>query len=208
MKKVLKYLRELSVVVVGIAITVSIGIWINNRNNEKDLELYLDAIKLELEQNIKDIDLIIESMQQSVAYANYLATHDKDSLNRDTINSYSNVFYQIQSISYKTNAFEMFKLSGVMRLMDDRELLLSIWEGYTFLDELKTLLEWGFQLKFEEVKKELPMLAAGKTDFIPMYTFYTVTPWPYEMPRLCSDASDTLKEILSKLRGEQSSPGK
>ena len=199
MKKILKYLRELSVVVIGIAITVSIGIWINNRNNAKDLEMYLDAIQLELEQNTKDIELIIESMQRSVDYANYLRAHEKDSLNRDTINSYGDAFYTIQTITYKTNAFEMFKLSGVMRLMEDRELLLAIWEGYTFLDEAKTLLEWGFQLKFEEVKKELPLLAAGKTDFIPMYTFYGVTPWPNEMPRICRDASDTLKEILSKL---------
>ena len=199
MKQIVKYLRELSVVVAGIAITVSIGIWINNRNNEKDLEMYLDAIQLELEQNIKDIDIIIESMQKSVAYANYLSTHDKNALNRDTIISYGNAYYTIRSITYKSNAFEMFKLSGTMRLMDDRELLLSIWEGYTFLDEVKTLLEWGFQLKFEEMKKELPQIAAGKTDFIPMYTFYAATPWPNEMPRLCNDASETLKEVLSKL---------
>ena len=98
----------------------------------------------------------------------------------------------------------MFKLSGVMRLMDDRYLLLSIWEGYTYLDEVKTLLEWGFQLKFEEMKKELPQIAEGKTDFIPMYNFYAATPWPYEMLRLCRDASNTLiKEVLSKLEKRQ-----
>ena len=199
MKQIVKYLRELSVVVAGIAITVLIGIWINNRNNEKDLEMYLDAIQLELEQNIKDIDLLIITMQESVEYANYIRSHDKKSISRDSINRYMNAFYLIQSITYKTNAFEMFKLSGMMRLINDKELILSIWEGYTGLDELKTLLEWGYQLKFEEVKKELPMLAAGKTDFIPMFTFYTVTDWPYEMPRLCNEASNTLKEILSKL---------
>ena len=203
MKQIIKYLRELSVVVAGIAITVSIGILINNRNNAKDLEMYLDAIQLELEQNIKDIGLIIESMQRSVDYANYLGAHKKNELNRDTIISYGDAYKTIQSITYKTNAFEMFKLSGVMRLMDDRELLLSIWEGYTYLDEVKMLLEWGFQLKFEEMKKELPQIAAGETDIIPLYNFYAVTPWPTEMPRICRDASDTLKEILSKLEKRQ-----
>ena len=87
-----------------------------------------------------------------------------------------------------------------MRLMDDKELLLSIWEAYTYMNEVKTLLELGFQLKFEEVKKELPLIADGRTDFIPMYTYYIATDWAYNMPRLCTEVSDVLKETVLKLK--------
>ena len=197
--KIGKYIRELSVVVVGIAITVSLGILVNNSNNKKDLELYLNAVKLELQQNIEDIEDQIELMQESVKYADYLKAHNKKSLNSDSIMSYANAFYTVQSITFKTYAFEMLKLSGTMRLMDDKELLFSLWEAYTNMDALKSLLEMGIQLKFEEMKKELPMIADGKTDFIPMFTFYVATPWAYEMPRVCADVSAKLKETVSKM---------
>ena len=56
MKKILKYLRELSIIIIGVAITAGVGFWINNRNNKKDLESHLIAVKLELEYNAKSLD--------------------------------------------------------------------------------------------------------------------------------------------------------
>ena len=41
--KIGKYFRELSIIVTGIAITVGMVFWVNNKNNEKDLKQYLDA---------------------------------------------------------------------------------------------------------------------------------------------------------------------
>ena len=55
-KKVGKYLREISVVVIGVAITLSASFWINNRNDKRDMNLYLYAIKLELDENIKFLE--------------------------------------------------------------------------------------------------------------------------------------------------------
>jgi len=37
MKKVVKYLRELSIVVTGVAITVAIGFWISKKGDEKEI---------------------------------------------------------------------------------------------------------------------------------------------------------------------------
>ena len=198
-KKIGKYLRELSVVVVGIAITVSMGIWLNGRTNEKDLQLYLDGIRLELEQNVIRLDELITEMQRSEEYANYLKTHDKKSYHTDTIRSFFNAYYAINFISFKTNAFEMFKLSGTMRFLDDKDLLFAVWDAYTRLDELKSFLEQGIQIKLEEMKKELPLIAAGKRDFIPMYTYYIATPFPSEMHKLCRESSDFLQETISKI---------
>ncbi len=41
MNPIVKFLRELLVVVTGIAITLGTGVWINNNNNKKDLKQYL-----------------------------------------------------------------------------------------------------------------------------------------------------------------------
>ena len=57
-RPIVKYFRELSIVVVGVAITVGIGLFVNNSNNRKDQKQYLNAIKLELEENAKQFDYI------------------------------------------------------------------------------------------------------------------------------------------------------
>jgi len=199
---ILKYFRELSIVVIGVFITFGLSVLIYNNNNKNDLKQYLNAVKLELEQNISDIEQGIILMQRSVDYANYLKSNDKKTLCWDTIINYEDAFYTIQTFTFKTSAFEMFKLSGIMRQMNNKELLLSIWNAYTGMDERKTLLEWGFQLKSEDLKKEVYWTNAERMKNIPMYNFYTMTPWPYEMPRLCKEMIILLKEAIEKVSTE------
>ena len=52
MKSITKYLRELSVVVAGIAITFIASNWISNRNAQKELANDLEAVRIELEDNL------------------------------------------------------------------------------------------------------------------------------------------------------------
>jgi len=196
---ILRYLRDFSIVVAGIAVTLYVNDRIMNRSEKRDLKLYLTAVKIELEQNVKDIEEEIEILQQSINYAEYLKSHDKKSLNQDTINSYKDNYYLLISMTYKTNAFEMLKLSGTMRLMEDKELLLSIWETYTYMNDVKNLIDWGFQLKSEEIKKEIYWSKEEKMKNIPMYNFYTMTPWPSEMSRLCKEAIVLLNRTIEKL---------
>ena len=56
--KIVKYLRELSVIIIGIAVTVLTGLWINDRNNTQDIGLYLENIKMELQNNLDDINMV------------------------------------------------------------------------------------------------------------------------------------------------------
>lgn len=52
LKSITKYLRELSVVVAGIAITFIASNWISNRNAQKELANDLEAVRIELEDNL------------------------------------------------------------------------------------------------------------------------------------------------------------
>jgi len=122
-RKIGKYLREISVVVIGVAITLSASYWISQRGEKRDLKLYLNAIKLELEENIETLEGAIEDLKPSVRYSNYLGSVDAKSINSDSIDSYGDVFTVLKMYSFQTNAFEMFKNSGHMRLIDDKELL-------------------------------------------------------------------------------------
>jgi len=64
------------------------------------------------------------------------------------------------------------------------------------------ILELGYQMKIEEVKKELHWTPEEKRNNIPMYIYYTGTDFPYEMPRLCREALELLKETIEKLEKE------
>ena len=204
-RPIIKYFRELSIVVAGVAITVGIGLWINNSNNRKDQKQYLDAIKIELENNEKQFDLFAIFLQKSVRYANYIMSNDKKSLNKDTLAYYSQTddygcgyAYTVSVAAFfPTNAFEMFKSSGSMRQIKDKELLQSIWEIYALIETAKLNIDRYFRIKEEEVMKSLQLQAEGKTLDVPMQVFYT-SGIPFEMVRWSKQASKSINETLSK----------
>ena len=196
-----KYLRELSIVVVGVIITFGISFWVYNNNNKNDLKQYLNTIKMELEINVEILDKTAKELQKSVGYADYVQSHrhNKKLLNPDTINSYCNGGWGIfLSFTYTSTAFEMFKSSGAMRLMNDKELLVSIWEAYRSLDGLKLSTEKCYQIKLDESNKEDELRMEGKPVAVPMYNFYNSS-LPYEMLQNCEKVSRDLREITDKL---------
>ena len=134
MKSIIKWLRELSVVVAGIVLTFGIGFCVSTKNSNKDMKQYLAAIKMELEQNADEFDFHAKMFNKSVRYANYLRDNNYTSLNQDSLNYYALTItgdgdgdeygygYMLvdSPISSMTNAFEMFKSSGSMRQMKDK----------------------------------------------------------------------------------------
>lgn len=203
-----KYMREVSVVIIGVAITLLAGYLINNNNEKRDMTLYLNAIKLELEENIKTLDKEMVFLQKQVEYTNYLKTHDEKSINFDTIAiNYGNNIWMVQNLTYNNYAFEMFKQSGNMRLIDDKELLLSIWKAYTSLERLEYSFTENFKWKIEEIKSEMSnvsqILEGEKLKNIPMHNFYT-TPLPNSMLQNCRNILVLLKKTVSKLENKPS----
>ena len=176
--KIGKYLREISVVVMGVAVTLSASYWIGVKNEKRDMALHLNAIKMELEENAKDIGNLIELFKPELEYTAYLQSHDRKSLNKDTLDSYFFYCYGVSPmVTFKTNAFEMFKSSGTMRLMNDRELLLAIWTVYDELTLLKQLSDEYNKLKWNFIEKEISLVDMDtnreiEREIIPMYDFY------------------------------------
>jgi hypothetical protein len=196
---IVRYVRDLSIVVAGIAVTLYASDRVSGRSEKRDLKLYLNAIKLEIEENIKTLDEAIEDLQPSIKYSNYLRSHDKESLDKDSIKCYQAVYHSFYSYSVRTNAFEMFKSSGTMRLVNDKELLLSLWEVYDEFTSVKETFEWFLPVKWEDIKKELSMLIDGqKLKPAPMYHFYFAG-MPSLMLQPCEDALKKAKEMVEKL---------
>jgi hypothetical protein len=144
------------------------------------MELHLRAIKMELQENKGYIEILVNSLEFQCKYTAYLQSHDKKSLDKDTLNSYSILCYAPpENYTFITNAFEMFKNSGTMRLMNDNELLMAIWNVYDYLTFLKEAIDEHNRLKSNFIEKEISLfdVHGGKIELntIPMYDFYKKT---------------------------------
>lgn len=204
-KKIGKFLREIAVIVIGVAITLFANYWITNRNTEKDMALYLNAIKLELEENIKVLEEANSDLIQiAINYSDYLRSHDKKSLNLDSLIFYRNkTTFNASLITVKTNAFDMFKASGNMRLVKDKKLLLSLWSTYTKLDELKQSFEGMQQMKMDEMKKYFYLNNLPDEELLkdpPMYDFYVNMFVPYVQRNISNITLKSLNETVSMFK--------
>lgn len=216
MNKIGKYLRELSIVVLGVAITLSAGVLINNWNEKRNIDIYLKAIKIELEENMKAIDNWTKYMQDGARYEKYVSSHDNQPLNEDTLTYYAkNICYDLIKFEIRTNAFDVFRNSGAMYLLNDKELVLSIYDSYQIFDRLNEVLLLYYEKKQENVLKELPILRKKgrwlldaedykKLNYdvpVPMYNFYIL--------HFSSDMINSKKNLapvkatLAKLKSEE-----
>lgn len=201
-KTVIRYIRDLSIVIAGIAVTLYLDSLVTNQSEKRDLQLYFNAIKLELEENMEILDEAIENMEQSVRYSDYLRSHDPDTLDKDTINSFAHVYNGASAYTYKTNAFEMFKNSGSMRLVEDKQLLLSLWDVYSDLEDRKISSEFLFNQSWEEMMRELTLKVDGQPiKFASQYKFY-VAGFHYSLLRDYKESLEKVREFVLILEKE------
>jgi len=93
----------------------------------------------------------------------------------------------------------MFKSSGTMRLVGDKEVLKSIWDVYSCMEELKKFVDMYYQHKLEECMKELQLYTDEKPATTPpMYVFYTST-MDSSLKKICQESLQNIKQTLSKL---------
>lgn len=162
--KILKYFRELSIVIIGVAVTLLAGNLINSLNEDKNLQLQLNAIQLELTGNRERVEDLV----------NFYAEHDKlkqlltlaitegVEVDKDTMSLYVRNIGKIPPFTFKKGAYEMFLNSGVMKQMKDHELLIDITDSYAMLEIVKDSHNRYVEMKLQEIMK----LYAGNTKYI------------------------------------------
>jgi len=205
-KPIAKYVREISVVVIGVAITPFASYLITKGSEKRKLALYTNSIQMELSSNAEILDYFAGLLEKANKYANYLRSNENKSLNKDTLAYYRRTdsdglgFEYFLSVSpiLQTYAFEMFKLSGGINQIKDKELLFSVWEAYFKIEYMKVLLDKYFQLKEEEYMNELRLSVEGKPVAVPMKIFHS-THFPIAMVQWCKEFSEVLRKTAEKL---------
>ena len=160
-KKFTKYLRELSVVVIGVAITFIGSNWINSRQERLKLERHLEAVKTELQDNLAEIKKKEEYYRKLARLTHYLASDLPENLNQEVIDSlnlygdYSTVIGSFFNVICKTSAFEMLKSSGTMNLIRDPDLSRAILDSYTSLETTKLESDNYMATKMQEIRNTI-----------------------------------------------------
>lgn len=133
------YLRELSIVIIGVAITLYAGNRISSANEKKNMRLQVAAIYTELEDNSDKLDNLIDYYQKHAHFSELLQKnlHAPQQPLNDSIRKYQNIKGKIVPFTFKKGAYEMFLQSGAMKLLKDRNLLLNITESYALLEIAK-----------------------------------------------------------------------
>jgi len=132
-------------------------------------------------------------------YAKYLQSHDRQSIHKDSIRGWDYPgIGAIRKTAFQTSAFEMFKVSGSMRLIKDKELLRNIWRSYLDLEMVKDLIDTYYQLKMDESIKTNQLELAGVQIPIPLYDFFYSYAY-FGAFELCQDMAKELKETKEKI---------
>jgi hypothetical protein len=91
-----------------------------------------------------------------------------------------------------------------MRLVDDKELLLSMWDVYVELIDLKQFFDWYDKTKTDDMMKESSMIVIKngilelQKSYVPMYNFY-VLGIPQNVPRAFEKVLTKSKDFVEKL---------
>ncbi len=209
MKSIVKYLREVSIVVVGVAITLFASQWVADRGEQRDVAYNLDAIKMELEENANTLQIVIdEFLKPVIAYSDYLSSRERSLLEPDSIAKYQIpvMSHVMLKVTFSRSAFEAFQNSGVMHLMKDRELLLEILNSYDHL----ALMEQAFIKEHEILRhyfmeNDAPKLnIVGEeaelqlNDTVPLYDYYKLG-IPNDILASTEDALLQLQTLVDRL---------
>lgn len=143
-------------VIIGVAVTFIGSDWISKQKSKNDLERYLKAVKIELQNNCEIIREKAEFYRYTGETAHYLMSDLPQNLSKDSLEYLMNqgnfgVFSHIFTLTYKTSAFEMLKSSGTMHLISESELFRKIMDCYA---------------QMENIKQESDNYMARKTDVI------------------------------------------
>lgn len=149
------YLRELSVVIIGVAVTFYVSGIIESSREQKDIKAQLSTIYDELSYNLTQLEALNKYYDNHEKVKRQLRAfiETPEKANNDSINEAARLIGKTHTFVYKKGAYGLFEDSGAIKSFKDRKLLLKISDTYTLLERCKeNYLEYS-NLKLNEIQK-------------------------------------------------------
>jgi len=220
------YLREISVVILGVAVTFIGSGLINRWTQQQDLDRYLEAVRLELEDNLKQVNDLLEFYSAAENFARYLMATPPEEASRDSIERLNHPYLlpaentltdsidfrdyektvplinSTMNMHLKTSAVRMLENSGSLSLIRPKELYQSILDSYTLLETA----DQHNQEYMRRKRDELFRAALDNSDFYidildPRFRrYYYFMGFTSDLEWMFRETRNQLEETLSLLR--------
>lgn len=118
------YIRQLSIVILGIIITFTGSDAISSHSKQKDLTKSMQLLKEELKENKEELQNIEQILQAERNFSTYIIQYEKnfEKVPTDTLLKYQNIAFQLAKLSYSSDALEALKASALIQEIKNKEL--------------------------------------------------------------------------------------
>lgn len=140
------YMTEMSILVISLAATFYGENLIESYNEAQEDKSSMEMVVTELEYNTTILTTIKQQYQDELQFSEILrrALVQHEALPQDTLDTYKNFHRMYYYTVLKLNAFDFIKVSGTMQRVEDKRLVVQLFECYELLNILKEL-DTGFR---------------------------------------------------------------
>jgi hypothetical protein len=125
--KLLDIIIEILIIVFAVSVSIWLHNWSEKSSDDKEEKEFFIGLKKDLENdliNMKSSKTFYENTLVGIHY--FLANGDGKRLNRDSINKYSDIFFNSTDLDPHIGRYEGLKSSGKFKIIENKELLNNI----------------------------------------------------------------------------------
>jgi len=143
------YVRQISIVVIGVLITFMGSDLVTQNSEKKDIRATMSLIRDELKGNREKFDYIVSEFREDEQLSTLLVEHDLKlrTIPEDSLKQFIFLMGHIRSFSQTRNALDILKSSMLMQKISDKELLLQLTGIYEVLDGFKETINGYYDIK-------------------------------------------------------------
>jgi len=128
-RKLLEIFIEILIIVIAVTVSIGLNNWNERGHNVKDEREFLKGLKKDLQSdmtNMTNSEEMYEYTLRGISF--YLKAEGGKDLNNDSINKYSDCFFNSTSLDPHIARYEGLKSSGKFTIIENKELLDNIIE--------------------------------------------------------------------------------
>lgn len=151
------YFRELSVVVVGVFITLAATNFISETSQEKQIKETMLMIKMELTENLKEINKAESEYLREIAFFQLLQEKQDSirSIKASVLEENINAPYRVCDLTYSEDALEVLKTSALMQQISDKQFILKLLQAYKQCRIIKRDNDFYYEYKEQRMNRHL-----------------------------------------------------
>ena len=164
------YIRQTSIVVIGVLITFVGSELVTQNSEKKDIQATMSLIRDELKSNRENYKSIVSEFREDERLSSLLVEHDLKhrTIPEDSLIQFRFLMGHIRSFYYSQNALDILKNSMLMQKISDKELLLQLTGIYEVLDGFRATMNgyWDIYLSDRSVRN---FVRVARNYFTPDY---------------------------------------